>query len=182
MDIIDIHCHILPHVDDGAETMEEARQILEEAYKQGVRYIIATPHYRPEMFESSMRRVLDSYRRLSDIAREAGVRISLGCEYYLNEKMVSHFKNKVRPTMAGSKYVLCEFSTNDLFPTIRNYVYELTIHGYKPIIAHAERYFCCRELENIRELKALGAYIQLNAGSVSGEEAVSYTHLTLPTN
>ena len=72
--------------------------------------------------------------------------------------------------MAGSRYVLIEFSMNDLFPTIRNYVYELITHGYQPIIAHVERYFCCQKMEKIQELKDMGALIQVNAGSVLGEE------------
>lgn len=48
--LVDIHCHILPGVDDGATDMETSKAMIREAYKQGVRYMIATPHYRPEMF------------------------------------------------------------------------------------------------------------------------------------
>ena len=51
--LVDIHCHILPGVDDGAPDMETSRAMIRDAYEQGVRYIIATPHYRPEMFEPS---------------------------------------------------------------------------------------------------------------------------------
>ena len=54
--LVDIHCHILPGVDDGAPDMETSRAMIRDAYEQGVRYIIATPHYRPEMFEPSMKK------------------------------------------------------------------------------------------------------------------------------
>lgn len=170
MKLIDIHCHILPKVDDGPESVTESIKILKEMKKQGILNVIVTPHYRPEMFEPSMKRVIYSYRHLRDIAYDMGISMSLGCEYYRNEKLIEHMDNRMRPTMAGGRYILVEFSMNDLFPTIRNYVYEILTHGYKPIIAHAERYFCCQNLDRIRELREMGALIQLNAGSVIGEE------------
>ena len=56
--LVDIHCHILPGVDDGSPDMETSRAMIRDAYEQGVRYIIATPHYRSEMFEPSMKKVI----------------------------------------------------------------------------------------------------------------------------
>ena len=170
MNLIDIHCHILPKVDDGPDSVEESLKILKDMKRQGIKHVIVTPHYRPEMFEPSMKRVIYSYRHLRDIAYNMGVSMSLGCEYYRNEQIIDHMDNRKRPSMAGSRYVLIEFSMNDLFPTIRNYVYELITHGYQPIIAHVERYFCCQKMEKIQELKDMGALIQVNAGSVLGEE------------
>lgn len=170
MNLIDIHCHILPKVDDGPDSVEESLKILKDMKRQGIKHVIVTPHYRPEMFEPSMKRVIYSYRHLRDIAYDMGVSMSLGCEYYRNEQIIEHMDNRKRPVMAGSRYVLIEFSMNDLFPTIRNYVYELITHGYQPIIAHVERYFCCQKMEKIQELKDMGALVQVNAGSVLGEE------------
>ena len=66
--LVDIHCHILPGVDDGAPDMETSRAMIRDAYEQGVRYIIATPHYRPEMFEPSMKKVIRVYHELRDYA------------------------------------------------------------------------------------------------------------------
>ena len=168
--LVDIHCHILPGVDDGSPDMETSRAMIRDAYEQGVRYIIATPHYRPEMFEPSMKKVIRVYHELRDYAEEVGIGLRLGCEYYRNEQMIRHLDKKLRPTMLGSRYVLTEFSTNDSFVTVRNYIYELITKGYRPIVAHVERYFCCQEPERIQELKKLGAQIQINADSVLGYE------------
>lgn len=168
--LVDIHCHILPGVDDGAPDMETSRAMIRDAYGQGVRYIIATPHYRPEMFEPSMKKVIRVYHELRDYAEEVGIGLRLGCEYYRNEQMIRHLDKKLRPTMLGSRYVLTEFSTNDSFVTVRNYIYELITKGYRPIVAHVERYFCCQEPERIQKLKKLGAQIQINADSVLGYE------------
>ena len=168
--LVDIHCHILPGVDDGATDMETSKAMIREAYKQGVRYMIATPHYRPEMFEPSMSKVISVYRKMRTYAAKIGIDLRLGCEYYRNDQIIYHLDNKLRPTMLGGKYVLTEFSTNDSFITIRNCIYELIVRGYHPIIAHVERYFCCQEPERIQELKKLGAQIQINADSVLGYE------------
>ena len=168
--LVDIHCHILPGVDDGATDMETSKAMIREAYKQGVRYMIATPHYRPEMFEPSMSKVISVYRKMRTYAAKIGIDLRLGCEYYRNDQIIYHLDNKLRPTMLGGKYVLTEFSTNDSFITIRNCNYELIVRGYHPIIAHVERYFCCQEPERIQELKKLGAQIQINADSVLGYE------------
>ena len=154
--LVDIHCHILPGVDDGAPDMETSRAMIRDAYEQGVRYIIATPHYRPEMFEPSMKKVI---RDVKLVPYEEST-----------EQMIRHLDKKLRPTMLGSRYVLAEFSTNDSFVTVRNYIYELITKGYRPIVAHVERYFCCQEPERIQELKKLGAQIQINADSVLGYE------------
>ena len=166
--LVDIHCHILPGVDDGATDMETSKAMIREAYKQGVRYMIATPHYRPEMFEPSMSKVISVYRKMRTYAAKIGIDLRLGCEYYRNDQIIYHLDNKLRPTMLGGKYVLTEFSTNDSFITIRNCIYELIVRGYHPIIAHVERYFCCQELEKILELRTLGAKIQVNADAVLG--------------
>lgn len=170
MYLTDIHCHILPMIDDGPQSAEEAEAILKEAAEQGVRHIIATPHYRPEMFEPSMKRVVHSYRYMREKAQEYGIKLRLGCECYRCEDLAKALEEHRRLTLAKSQYVLVEFSGHELFSTIRGCVYELLNHGYKPIVAHAERYIICQDIKYIQELRELGAYIQINAGSVLGED------------
>ena len=103
MNLIDVHCHILPMVDDGPDTVEESVQILTEMRKQGVMHAIVTPHYRKEMFEPSMKRVMYSYRKMREIAGGMGITLRLGCEYYRNENILSDLENRRRPTMAGGR-------------------------------------------------------------------------------
>ena len=170
MHLTDIHCHILPMVDDGPKSSEEAERILKEASEQGVKRMIATPHFRPEMFEPSMTQVAHSYRYMREKAREYDVRLKLGCECYRCDELIQALDERKRLTMANGKYVLVEFSSHDLFSTFRRYIHDLLNHGYRPIIAHMERYNVGQSLDSIRELKELGAYIQINAGSVLGED------------
>lgn len=172
MKIADIHCHILPATDDGADSMEEAKQMLLKEYEDGVRMIIATPHYRAGMFEPSMKDIVHRLKELRDAASQITpeLKIYLGCEYHTGSRMTDDLKNKRRPVMAGSSYVLTEFSSAHTFERIRNQIYELVAEQYRPIIAHIERYPCLEEdIGKVEELKRLGAYIQCNASAVMGE-------------
>lgn len=170
MRLTDIHCHILPGVDDGPDRMEETKAMLRMEYDAGVRTIIATPHYREDMFETPMKRVYQSYMETRELAKAEGIRLYLGCEYHTCSRMVKDLKKKRRPGMAGSRFVLTEFSAIDQYEKFRRQIYDLIAAGYHPVVAHAERYSCLREQSGrIEELIDLGAYIQINAGAVLGE-------------
>lgn len=173
MRLTDIHCHLLPKVDDGAKSEEEALKLLEMEYAQGVRRIIVTPHYRIEMFETDQERIEQQYRWLKATAEQLhdDLEIYLGCEYHANSGILEDLKTHRREALAGSRYVLVEFSGMDSFAKQRKQIRELTGAGYIPVIAHAERYECLRnDIKNIEELIFFGAKIQVNADSVLGEE------------
>lgn len=173
MRLIDIHCHVLPYVDDGAEDMEEAIEILEESYRQGIRHMIVTPHYRKEFFETPVPKIVNSYRALRKEAAARGIQIFLGCEYFrdteIYDQIYEQISGKKRVTLAGTKYMLVEFSIQDTFSYIRNFTYQMKTQGIQPIIAHVERYENCWTMENIQELHDCGVQIQLNAATVLGQ-------------
>lgn len=171
--LIDIHCHIIPGVDDGAHTIHEAALMLKSEYQNGVEAIILTPHYRSGMFETSQEQVEKQFHKVWKLTRRSrsGMRVYLGCEYHTNRNMVADLNAEKRPTMAGSRYVLTEFSSMHGYETIRNQVYELIAAGYKPIVAHAERYPCLlKQPDLVRELIDLGAKLQITAGSILGHD------------
>lgn len=171
--IIDIHCHIIPEVDDGVRTFEECRKLLEMEYAQGVRTIIATPHFRRTMFETPIDKIQVQYEQVKAIANEVGtgIEVVLGCEYYADLEMVDNLNAKARPTMGDTAFVLIEFPENVKFALMRERVYELICNGYEPIVAHIERYkVLVEEIAYVEELVTLGAKMQLNAESIIGLE------------
>ena len=131
--LTDIHCHIMPKVDDGPSTVSEAKQLLQMEYEDGVRNIILTPHYRVKMFEPDMKEIIHYYRGMRGVAAKIApdFKIYLGCEYHTNSNMTEDIQRKRRPTLAGSRYVLVEFSSTHSFQRIRNQIYELVVAGYK---------------------------------------------------
>ena len=94
--LYDIHCHIVPGVDDGAVNLEEAVKMVEAQYKQGIRTIIATPHFRKGMFEPSASEVKKQFQILRKTVWEINkdMRLYLGSELYASENMISQIKDK----------------------------------------------------------------------------------------
>ena len=137
--IYDIHCHIVPGVDDGAKDLKTSVRMLQKEYDDGVRNIIATPHFRYDMFEPSLEQVKKQFLRVRKAAAEIGedgIQMYLGCELHSSMDMTDCLKKGERLTMSGSRYVLTEFRTSDEKSYIRERVQALIRKGYYPIIAH----------------------------------------------
>lgn len=174
--IYDIHCHILPAVDDGAGSMKESMRLLEMEYAQGVRHIVLTPHLRFGMFETPANEIKEAFALLSQeaAAQFADLKLYLGCEFHSSGRMTEVLKTEKCRTMGGTKYVLTEFSGGDSALEVRNRIGELQRSGYRPVVAHAERCRCFREsLSFLEEICATGALIQINAGSFAGTEGMT---------
>ena len=169
--IIDVHCHIVPEVDDGAKTLEESKQMLQIAYDEGIRTIIATPHFRSRMFECSMEKRKSQYEKLKEVAKNIGegMTIIFGCECYADSGLIERLETGECGTIGNTSYVLTEFSERRDFAYVRHMVYELICNGYEPIVAHVERYEYLKR-EHIEELISLGAKMQINAESIIGKE------------
>ena len=107
--LFDIHCHIVPSVDDGASSAEEAYKMLQMEYRQGVRNIIATPHYRLQMFETPIETVEHQFLVLRQLARKVApdLHVYLGCEFHSNMEMVEMLRSGEVHTMVGSP--LCSY-------------------------------------------------------------------------
>ena len=107
-------------------------------YEQGVRTIIATPHFRFRMFETSAEKVKEQFKLMEKAAAEVAsdLHVYLGCEFHTNMEMISMLRENKVMTMAGSRYVLTEFSHNSEENYIRERLSALLSGGYKPIVAH----------------------------------------------
>ncbi|MBQ6847853.1 MAG: hypothetical protein IJO62_02925 [Clostridia bacterium] len=165
----DIHSHILPEVDDGAKSIEEAVHLLEASKKNGVKAIIATPHFYPNevYFEDFLELTTTVFEALkSEIKGKELPDIYLGCEilYFRGLGLVEDLD---KLTLADSKYLLIELTAFD----IREYFFEditaLMERGYIPIIAHIERYQHFTGFKKIMKFVVeKNIAVQLNAQSV----------------
>lgn len=171
--LADIHCHILPGVDDGAPDLPAALALLQCEYSDGVRTIILTPHYRPGMFEDTEEEVRSAYdvlRKASD-ERFPDLDLRLGCELHAHMDIVKTLRDRPQCRLAGTDYVLVEFSSHDEQGYIRDRLYELRSSGYEPIIAHVER--CKNAVKDMNfaySLVGMGVKLQVNADSVLGKD------------
>lgn len=172
MGYIDIHSHILPHLDDGAGNMETTLEMLRIAYQEGITHIIATPHYKSGRFPADARKLQNTLHKVELAAREEHIPIALyaGNEIYYNSELEEKFQSGALCTMNGTSYVLVEFSPFEGYLYIRNAMEDILGMGYTPILAHVERYQCmCKDISCVKELKNMGCEIQVNAGSVVGD-------------
>lgn len=169
--MFDIHCHAVPGVDDGASSLAEAMEILKREHRDGVRAIILTPHFRRGMFETGREYVKAQFDLLQEEAAQKlpDLNLYLGCEFHSNMDMAELLDECEYYRMAGSAYVLLEFSGGDSKEYIWDRLYQAAAHGFEPIVAHAERYRALwKDLEFAERIERMGARFQVNAGSILG--------------
>ncbi len=169
---IDMHCHILPGVDDGAKDIDEMKRMLRIAYEEGIRCIIATPHHHPKRGRENPKVIRRQAKLLREAAHEIDehFRIYLGTEIFFGQDIVDKLEAGRVLTMNGRDYVLVEFSPSDTFTYIRQSLQQLQLGGYVVILAHVERYNCIvKDPELADQLSEMGIYLQVNADSIIGE-------------
>ncbi len=178
---IDIHCHVMPGVDDGSPNVETSLKMLEIAEKNGISHMILTPHHKP-MHHNVSPAHSEVYRtNLQNQAAALGLKIKLfsGNEIYYSEKTLDELEEGRICTLAGSEYVLVEFHPTNPYKAIHNAIYQIQGAGFLPIIAHVERYSdIVSHPSYVEDISDMGALIQVNASSVMGKYGFGIRHFT----
>ncbi len=178
---IDIHCHILPGVDDGSPDMATSLEMLRIADKNGITHLILTPHHKPMHHNVSPEHNVVYRKKLQEAAKEAGIKAKLfsGNEiYYSDETMEELIEGKIC-SLAGSDYVLVEFHPTNPYMAIQNAVSRVQAAGFIPIIAHVERYSdIVSHPSRVKDLIEMGSFIQVNASSIMGKYGFGISHFT----
>ena len=110
--MIDIHSHIIFDVDDGPKNFEDSKKLLEESYRQGVRTIISTSHRRKGMFETPEHTISSNFKMVKELAELVAPDLTVlyGAEVYYTSDVADKLEKGVFPSLAGTRYVLIEFS------------------------------------------------------------------------
>ncbi len=169
----DIHCHILPDIDDGADSLQTALMMAAQAADDGITKIIATPHinWSHRYSGNSFDKVRDTVKQFQDELYKAGIPIKIitGAEVLMVEIAEEKLQAGLFPKIEGTDYALVEFSFKMPFETMLKYLEALKNVDILPIVAHPERY---TDIQNHKKyLKTLaenGYYIQINKGSAWG--------------
>ena len=167
MKMVDIHCHLLPGIDDGPTSWEETLQMCETAAADGITHIVATPHCNDRYCfdrKAALLLVDELARRVPNMA------FSLGCDFHLSYDNIEDAKlHPERYTIGETKYLLVELSPYGVSNSMTTVLSELTCLGLVPIITHPERN---RLLENrfelVEEWISLGCLVQVTANSLTG--------------
>lgn len=170
--IVDIHSHILPGIDDGAENMEITLEMLKNAERNGTKEIVATPHYLLEYGDATISEVKALTMEVNCAANKEGIDIKIysGQEVYCNESIIENYLNGHIGTINDSRYMLIEFPMHGFESNIVDIIYELQVRNIVPIIAHPERYKPFREEPAlINKFIDAGYLFQVNSGSIEGK-------------
>jgi len=167
--MIDIHSHIVFDVDDGPNTIEDSRALLEESYRQGVRTIVSTSHRRKGMFETPEEKIAANFKQVQELAKEIAddLTILYGAEIYYTSDVLEKLEQGRIPKLGGTTYALIEFSMSTPYKEIHSALSNVLRLGLTPVVAHIERYHCLENDEKrVRELINMGCYMQINSSSV----------------
>lgn len=139
--MLDLHCHMLPGIDDGATDLDMALEMARMAKADGIRTVACTPHIYPGMYENTatgIRQAIAAFQRELD-EHGIGLRLVEGADVHLDPALPERLRVGEVPTLAGSHYLLLEPPHHVAPPRFEESVFALTAAGYVPVITHPER-------------------------------------------
>lgn len=170
--MIDLHSHILPGVDDGAQTLEDSLEMARKAISQGITHLMCTPHHNNGKYNNPAEKVIQGVADLQKELDQRGLELTLleGQEVRLTEFLLSAIKrDEILFTDLDNTYLLIEFPTNEIPIYAEQMFYHLLNQGHVPVIVHPERNAVFRDEPNrLVSFLEMGALTQLTAPSIVG--------------
>lgn len=169
---VDLHCHCVPGVDDGAPTLDEGVGMLRALGAAGFEAVIATPHMRPGMWDPEDARVQQAFASVCTAAAglPAAPRLSLSSEHYYDATVIERLLQGGGRPYPGSKAALIEFYEVDFPPSVDRKLFELQVRGILPVIAHPERYrVLWKNTDPLERLIRAGAVALLDVAALDGK-------------
>jgi protein-tyrosine phosphatase len=169
---IDIHSHLLPGLDDGVKTFDEAFQVIRRFEDLGYQKLITTPHIMNDYYRNTPEGILKKKTELLDFLslHNSVIQLEAAAEYYLDESLLQLVdRNEKLLTFGSARFLL--FETNFLTEPyqLKDFIFKITTQRYKPVLAHPERYeYLNKNLEKLEDLRNRGVLFQLNILSLIG--------------
>ena len=164
----DVHSHLIPSIDDGAQTLEESLDIILTLNNFGFSKLITTPHTMSDFYKNTNETINNGTYLVRDCLRKSNIDIEFeaASEYYVDFDFQKDIEKKNFLTF-GSKYLLIEFPFVDEPKNIDNIIFQLQLAGYNVVLAHPERYMYF-ELKDYIKFAEKGVFLQLNLLSITG--------------
>jgi len=178
----DMHSHLIPGIDDGSSNIETSLQLIRGLASLGYKKLITTPHIMWDMYQNSPDIIQQKLSELQLAVKEAAIQIEIqaAAEYFLDDHISELLNKKESLLTIGDRMVLVEFSLAQPVMGLKETLFEITMQGYQPVIAHPERYiYMERTPEFYDELKAANCLFQLNIlslGNYYGRSANELAH------
>ncbi|CAN5592158.1 N/A [soil metagenome] len=169
--MIDLHCHLLPAIDDGAVDLAMSLEMARIAVDDGIRTVACTPHIYPGMYDNDAPGIRRAISLLQAELDAAGLPLRLlpGADVHLDTGLVEGIRDDRIPTLAGSRYLLLEPPHHIAPPRFEASVFALMAAGYVPVITHPERLrWVEHDFAKFRTLVDRGVWMQVTAGALTG--------------
>ena len=171
--MIDLHCHILPGVDDGATDVSESIEMARQAVADGIHTVVATPHSLNDVYYNPREKVIDLVRNLREVLETEGLilKICPGSDARICLGMAERVAAEEALTInLNGRYILAEFPSQVIPAESRNELFQLKLNNITPIITHPERNLVFQHrLDFLYDLVEMGSLVQITAMSVTGE-------------
>ena len=165
----DIHSHLLPNIDDGVNTLEQSIEIIKKLQELGFEKLITTPHIMSHRFPNTKQSIKYAYDLVKNelVKQKIDIDLQYAAEYYFDEYFLDLIEKNDLLTF-GDNFILFELSYHNKPLQLEQAVYKLIKNGYKPVLAHPERYRYYSTNDDYRRLKDMGLYFQINSISTEG--------------
>lgn len=169
----DMHAHLLPGIDDGAGNIDESKQLIAGLQELGFSRFITTPHCMPGVFDNTIARIQEKLTELkSGYTDTTQPDVQAAAEYYIDTDFPDRIRNGEKLLTFGEHYVLVEVNMTQPELKLQESLFELRLAGYKPVLAHAERYpylFKKNALKEYEQLRDADILLQANLRSFTGD-------------
>lgn len=174
---VDIHSHLLPGIDDGAKNIEDTISLLTSLKNIGFSQFITTPHSITGIWDNTPISIASKLEETKPLLNETHLKAA--AEYMMDSFFFERIKKEEQLLTLKENYVLVEMSYLNAPIQLYDIIFEIQIQGYKPILAHPERYlFYNNNFEEYHKLKKNGCLFQLNLLSATGYYGVGVTKIT----
>lgn len=181
--MIDLHCHILPGLDDGPTNKEESLLMARAAVEQGIHTIVATPHHQTTKYMNEKIDIQSAVEKLNIVLKENEIPLTIlpGQEVRVYGNLLQDYdENLIQTLNETNKYILLEFPSNHVPRYTKTLLYDMQLKGLIPVIAHPERNAEIAEHPSILfDLVSKGALAQVTASSLTGDFGKSIRKLSL---
>lgn len=168
---VDMHSHLIPGIDDGAKTLEDSIELIRFMHHLGYTKLITTPHIMSDYFRNTPEIIYEGLETVRTALKEQNipVEIEAAAEYYIDDGFIQKLEEEKLMTIGKNNYLLVEVSYINPPENIKDVMFRAQTIGYKPILAHPERYpFWYRTFEEYQTFRDMGVLLQINLNSVSG--------------
>ncbi|MCH8330339.1 MAG: capsular biosynthesis protein [Bacteroidetes bacterium] len=171
----DMHSHLIPGIDDGVKTIEDSVELISKLSEVGYTKLVTTPHVMRDAYKNTPEIILGGLDDVRKALSQTGIEVEIeaSAEYYMDDGFEMLIDNQ-QLLPFGDNYILFEMSFMNKPPNLGEMVFKLKTQGYKPILAHPERYpyLYDRTLERFEEIRDLGVLLQINLMSLNGTYSI----------